>query len=208
MDTQPILVEVPEELHGERIVVRPYRREDAVALWDAVQESREHLAPWLPWVQGYRSLDDARAYVARAHARWELREDMAYGIFAREDGRLLGGTGLHDIDWSLRTFEIGYWIRRTAVGRGYVSEAVQALTRLAFEQLGANRVQIRIQPRNERSRCVAEGLGFLLEGTLRRSAPGVDGTARDMHVYALIPEDYHNLPWVGRQAHDAQVEGG
>lgn len=194
-ESSRILIELPDHLDGPRVRVRPYRAEDASQVWEAVEESREHLAPWLPWVRHYRSPEDARAFVARAAAWWLLREDLVVGIFERETGRLLGGSGLHRIDWDLRTFEIGYWLRRTAEGRGYMRESVQLLTRLAFDTLAANRVTITMDTRNDRSRAVAAGLGFVHEGTLRNSLPDPDGRPRDIHVYALIPEDYRILPW-------------
>lgn len=190
----PILIDIPGELQGPRVLVRPYRPEDAEALWEAVEESRAHLSPWLPWVHDYRSPDDARAFVVRARARWLLREDLTVGIFDRGSGRFLGGSGLHRINWALRNFEIGYWIRASAEGRGYVTEAVHLLTRLAFDVLQANRVEIRMEPENARSRKVAERLGFVLEGTLRRIAPGPDGRPRDRHIFALTPEDYRLMP--------------
>jgi RimJ/RimL family protein N-acetyltransferase len=190
----PILIDIPEELQGPRVLVRPYRPEDAEALWEAVEESRAHLSPWLPWVHDYRSHDDARAFVVRARTRWLLREDLTVGIFDRGSGRFLGGSGLHRINWALRNFEIGYWIRGSAEGRGYVTEAVGLLTRLAFDVLEAQRVEIRMDPENGRSRKVAERLGFVLEGTLRRVAPGPDGQLRDRHIFALTPEDYRRLP--------------
>jgi ribosomal-protein-serine acetyltransferase len=191
----PILIEVPEELHGPRVLLRPLRPEDAPAVWEAVEESRAHLAAWLPWVRTLRSLDDERAAIVRLRARWMLREDLGVGIFERATGRYLGGSGLHRIDWDVRRFEIGYFVRVTAEGRGYVTEAVQVLTRLAFDRLGANRVEIRTDPRNARSRAVAERLGFVFEGTLRRCALGADGRPADRHVFALTPEDYARLPW-------------
>lgn len=194
--SSPILIHIPEELAGRRVLLRPYRPEDAEPLWEAVVESREHLADWVPWAKEYRSRDDARLFIARARARWLLREDLSVGIFDRQDGRFLGGTGLHHIDWALRAFEIGYWIRRSAEGRGYVTEAVQLLTRLAFDTLGANRVQIRMDPGNVRSRNVAERLGYVFEGTLRRSGLDEGGRPADRHVYALVPEDYRRLDWV------------
>jgi len=194
MMTSPLLVDIPEVLEGSRVRLRPYRPEDAPALWVAIQESREHLAPWLPWVPDYHSPDDARAYIARARDRWLLREDLAVGIF-RHDGSFLGGSGLHRMNWTRRTFEIGYWIRKTAEGRGYVTETVQVLTRMAFDHLQANRAEIRMDPENVRSRRVAERLGFVLEGTLRRVGPERDGRLTDRHVFALIPEDYRRLDW-------------
>ena len=198
MAQSPTLIELPEALDGPRVRVRPYCPEDADALWEAVDESREHLAPWLPWVARYTDPAFARETVIRCRARWMLREDLTVGVFAREDGRLLGGSGLHRIDWELRTFEIGYWLRRTAGGRGYMREAVQLLTRLAFDALHANRVEIRMDVRNGRSRRVPEALGFVLEGTLRRSTADTEGRPRDQHIYALIPEDYRALDWAQR----------
>ncbi len=192
----PIVIDLPEELRGPRVLLRPYRSEDAPALWEAIEESRAHLAPWMPWVADYHSVEDAAAYVQRAQERWRLREDLAVGIFDHR-GRYLGGSGLHRMNWATRTFEIGYWVRKSAEGRGYVTEAVQALTRLAFDLLRANRAEIRMDPANVRSRRVPERLGFTLEGTLRRVAVDPEGRPTDRHVFSLVPEEYRRLPWAG-----------
>ena len=191
----PLLVVLPDELEGPSVCLRPYRTDDAAALWEAVQESRSHLEPWMPWVHEYHELDDVREYLVRAQARWQLREDLAVAIVDRAAGRYLGGSGLHRMNWPLRTFEIGYWLRQGAEGRGFASEAVQLLTRLAFDTLDANRVEIRMDTRNERSRRVAERLGFVLEGTLRRVTADVHGRPASMHVFALLPEEYWRLSW-------------
>ena len=86
----------------------------------------------------------------------------------------------------MRRFEIGYWVRKSAQGQGYVSEVVAALARMAFEELQARRVEIRMDVNNARSRVVAERCGFELEGILRRDALTVDGEPRDTCVYARI----------------------
>jgi RimJ/RimL family protein N-acetyltransferase len=192
---QPILVEIPDELHGPRVTMRQYREDDAPALWTAVDESRATLGEWLPWVRDYTAPDEAVATIRRLRARWSLREDLVVGIFETESGRLLGGSGLHRIDWTIRRFEIGYWLRTSAVGHGYVTEAVQVLTRFAFEQLAANRVEIRMDVRNTRSRAIPVRLGFVFEGCHRRALPDVHLQPRDSDVFALIREDYDALPW-------------
>lgn len=194
-DPEPVLIDVPEELDGPRVRLRPLRADDAPAVWEAIEESRAHLAPWVSWVHDLHSLDDERATIARLRARWVLRESLTVGIFDRATGRYLGGSGLHRIDWSVRAFEIGYWIRVTAEGRGYVAETVRVLAGFAFEALGANRVEIRTEVGNARSRKVAEILGFVCEGTLRRARIDREGGVTDTVVYALIPEDYARLPW-------------
>ena len=89
----PLLIALPDELEGASVCLRPYRMDDAVALWEAVEESRGHLAPWMPWVHDYQEPDDAREFLVRSRARWQLREDLAVAIIECESGRFLGGSG-------------------------------------------------------------------------------------------------------------------
>ena len=128
--------------------------------------------------------------VRRMQADFIARRDLTWQLFARRadgsPGRLLGGTGLHRMDWAVRRFEIGYWLRPEALGQGHVSEAVRLLAGMAFDKLAARRVEIRMDPRNLKSRAVAERCGFELEGILRNEALGVDGHARDTCVYSRI----------------------
>lgn len=187
----------PEELRGPRVLLRPLDMRDAAAVWEAIEESRSHLEPWLPWVHALRSIEDERANIARIREHAALRADWTVGIFDRATGRYLGGSGLHRIRWDLRIFEIGYFIRASGEGKGYITETVQLLTRLAFDRLQAGRVEIYVDPRNVRSRRVPERLGFILEGTLRRFRAGVGGHPEDRHVFALIRDDYLRLPWRG-----------
>ena len=161
-------------------------------MYAAVDESREVLLPWFAWVERYRSIADARAYCERMAVAWSACEALSCGVIDTT-GVYLGSTGLMRPDWAARTFELGYWIRRSEGGRGYVSEAVQVMTRLAFEGLAARRVEIRCDSRNDRSRRVAERLGFVFEGRLRNDSLDPVGVARDMLVFSLIPGDYARL---------------
>ncbi len=186
----PALIPVPDELRTARLVIRPYRVEEAAALYAAIDESRESLAAWLPWVHHHQSVADARDFCLRSLANWQNRTTLEAGLFDLHDGRPLGAAGFPRLNWQARTFEIGYWLRDSAVGQGYIHEAVAALCRLAFTELAANRVEIRCDARNTRSRHVPERLGFVREGRLRNEALDPFGQPRDTLVYALIPADY------------------
>jgi ribosomal-protein-serine acetyltransferase len=191
-DTQPItptLIALPEELRGRRIIVRPYQAGDAEAVFAAIDESREHLRPWLPWVDHHVTIDDTRDYCIRSAATWMLRSDLPLGIFSIEDGEYLGGTGLHRVDWTLRSFEIGYWLRVSAEGHGFVTEAVNLLTSFALDALQANRVEIHCDATNTRSRDVAERCGFVQEGRLRNARMDTSGHPGDTLVFSVIPGD-------------------
>lgn len=189
----PILRELPEELVGERVLVRAVQPGDGAALWEAIEEAREHLRPWLPWVDEQRSPSDSEAYARRAHARWLTRDDMVHRIWDRQTGQCLGAVGLHPANWNVPSFEIGYWLRPSAVGRGYMTEAVRLVCGLAFEVLGAARVFIRCDPHNTRSAAVPQRLGFRHEGTLRCDTRSPSGELRDTMYWGMTAEE-----WGGR----------
>lgn len=188
--TDPLLIAVPERLQTERLVLRSPRPGDGPALNEAVLASLDALRPWMPWAQTAPTLDESEALARGAQAKFLQRADLVYAIW-RHDGsgrelRLVGGTGLHRIDWALPKFEIGYWRRSGEGGQGLMTEAVGALSRMAFDMLGAERVEIRMDDRNTASWRLAERAGFTLEAVLRREARDVAGAVRDTRVYARV----------------------
>lgn len=178
-----------EELRGERVLVRPYRESDARDLQEAVAESRDHVRPWLPFADFHQSVEETHDWIIHCMSRWMLRDDMPVGLWDIATNRFVGGSGLHPRNWDIPFFEIGYWVRHTAEGKGYVSEAVKLLTDYAFGALYARRVMIRCDERNIRSAAVAERLGFVREGRLRNSEITQDGQLRTMLVFSLTPDD-------------------
>lgn len=188
--TDPLLVDVPERLDGERTVLLAPRAGLGAELAVVVTQSLSHLRPWMAWAQDAPTAESAELVVRRMQADFIARRDLTWHLHARRAdgsaGRLLGGTGLHRMDWAVRRFEIGYWVRPEAAGRGHASEAVRLLVALAFDRLAARRVEIRCDTRNVRSRAVAERCGFELEGVLRRDALDVDGEVRDTAIYSRI----------------------
>ncbi len=188
--TDPLLIDIPERLDAERTVLQVPRAGMGAEMAVVIAQSLAHLRPWMPWAQEAPSAESAELVVRRMQADFLARNDLCFHMFSRRadgsPGRLLGGTGLHRIDWAVRKFEVGYWIRPEVAGRGHVSEAVALLTALAFERLAARRVEIRCDARNSKSRAVAERCGFELEGVLRQDALGVDGQPRDTCVYARV----------------------
>jgi len=192
---QPELVEVPERIETPRLVLRPYQLDDAAALWEALEESRGHLSPWLRHWPSRTSLDDVRVELAHVRADWFTRVRLAFGLFLRADGQYLGEAVFHHIDWSLPELSLGYWVRASAARHGYMREALGALCRIGLDQLGAVRIEARIDPRNGPSRLLVESLGFVYEGTLHASARDPSGELADVDVFALLVSSH---PSAGR----------
>jgi RimJ/RimL family protein N-acetyltransferase len=178
-----------DELQGERIVVRPYRQGDAPAVFEAIAESRAYIRPWLPWADQHQSVEDTQDFVVRCMARWLLREDLTLSIWEKS-GRYIGGTGLHPRKWEIGYFEIGYWLRVSAEGHGYMTEAVRLLTDYALTELEANRLEIRCDERNKRSAAVPQRLGYAFEALRRNDMLAPDGSLRNTLVFIMTLEDY------------------
>ena len=188
--TYHTLIPLFDELRGSRVLVRPYRIEDAEALREAIAESREHLRPWMPWADTHQDISETHDWIIRQTSNWLLRKELTLGVWeVAEGGRYLGGTGFHIQDWSIPYLEIGYWLRKSAEGHGYMAEAVQLLVDYAFNSLGAKRLEIRCDALNERSAAVARRLGFVQEALLRNEAIAPDGSLRDTLVFSRIPGD-------------------
>lgn len=176
-----------EQLEGDRVLIRPNHSSDGAALYEAIVESRDHLRPWLPFAD--ETEEEARDFLVRSMARWLLREGFDTGIWLRESGRFLGGIGAHPHDWGVPLFELGYWLRVSAEGHGYLAEAGRLLIEYLFTQLGANRLEIRCDARNLRSANVARRMGFVQEGHLRNQRISHEGKLRDTLIFSLIPAD-------------------
>ncbi len=190
----PELLPLPSVVEGARIRVRPFRRGDGQRVFAAIEEDRAHLRRWLPWVDAHKSAIDSEVYARKAHAWWILREDLPLVIETRE-GELVGGSGLHRFNWGVRSFEIGYWVRKSAEGKGFVGEAVELEAAIAFDRLDANRVEIRCDPANDRSSAIPRRLGFALEARLSRSTLAPDGGVRDALIFGLTRETFAQCGW-------------
>lgn len=190
-----VLRDLPEFLEGDRIILRCPKAGDGAVVFEAVDESRDTIYPWLPWTDKHDTPNDSEEFARRAAIRWMTREDLTMAIWHKESGRYLGGTGLHRINWETPSFEIGYWIRKSEEGKGYITEAVRVLAKFVFEELHAQRLFIRCSHENMRSRAVPSRLGFVCEGTMRNEIRLADGKLSDIVVYSMTPEDWHNRSW-------------
>src|SRR5215510_13837300 len=157
----------PTRIETERLVIRCWDLRDAALLKEAIDSSLDHLRPRMPWAQ--KEPEDLSAKVERLR-KWisdfENAQDFFYGIFSRNETRVIGGTGLHTRRGP-GTLEIGYWIRADSINQGFATETTAALTRAAFETDGIRRVEIHCDVDNVPSAAIPRKLGFTLETILK-----------------------------------------
>jgi RimJ/RimL family protein N-acetyltransferase len=185
----PLLLDFPDQIETERLIIRPPRPGEGATINAAVRESILELRPWMPWAQTVQEIEDTEMHVRDVVARFVRREELGLTLWRKEDGLYVGGSGLHRIDWSVPRMETGYWCRTSLVGQGYITEAVIGITRFAFEHLYAQRLEIRCDARNTRSAAVAERAGYVLEARLHRHMRAADGVGlRDTLIYVAFPD--------------------
>ncbi|MGI8316262.1 GNAT family N-acetyltransferase [Halobacillus mangrovi] len=183
----PILMDIETNIETDRLLLRIPLPGDGKVVNNAIKNSVNELRPWLRFVQEIPSPEETEVNTREAHAKFLSRENLRYLIFLKDTNEFVGSTGFHNIDWKVRKLEIGYWINTSYSGRGYMTEAVDALTEFALVGLQFARVEIRCESRNYRSRSIPEKLDFDLEGILRNEDLSVDGKhLTNTCVYAKV----------------------
>lgn len=185
----PLLVDVPTRIETSRLILRPHRAGDGPILHEALVESLAELRRFLwflPWIAEEQTPEQAEIRCRKSEANFLARTDLAFLAFEKTSGNLVGSVGLHRTDWTVPKSEVGYWVRRSAAGKGYATEGVQAVVACAFDKLGARRVELVTDEENVASRKVAERCGFELEGVLRSVQRGQDGSLRSTCIYARL----------------------
>lgn len=174
-------------LIDEKLLLRPFRPDDAPALCYAVRESLKELSPWMSWATDGYSEQTAREYISIARARWQEHTFYAFAVLRGED--LLGACTLGSIHPIYHFCNLGYWVRTSCHGQGIAGRAAKLTARFAFEHLGLIRVEIVIGVGNQASLRVAEKIGAHPEGVLSNRMV-VGRSISNAHMYSLLPSDF------------------
>ena len=176
-------------IETERLVLRCYNPSDAQLIAASVNESLEHLKPWMPWAYNEpEPIEFKVERLKRFRAEFDLGEGFVYGIFNKEESRVLGSTGLH-ARIGEQQLEIGYWLHKDFINQGIVTESTAALVKVAFEIIHVHRLEIHCDPGNFASAAIPRKLGFTHEGTLRAKTPFLDRWSDSM-VWGLLDIEY------------------
>lgn len=178
----------PQTLADGRLVLAPWRDEDATELHAAVRESIASVGRWLPWCSADYDIAQARSWVDTCRAQWQEGTQFAFAVRDASRGELVGGCGLSQLANPHRHANLGYWVRASRQRQGIAVAASRQVARFGFEALGLARIEIVALPDNQASRGVAEKLGAVFEG-LSRQRVWAWNRAHDAAVYALIPSD-------------------
>jgi|TARA_B110000263_G_C15312138_1_gene514165 ribosomal-protein-serine acetyltransferase len=162
---------------------------DAEELFIIVDENRSYLREWLPWLDDVTSVDDE---IALIRSLSEKKDNNFCFYLIRQFGNLVGVISLNWVDWSNRSFGLGYWVSQSSSGQGIVTKACSRLIDHCFDDLMLHRSVIEVAVENYPSRKVAEGLGMRLEG-VSKDREWLYDHYTDSSLYAITAPEWKSL---------------
>lgn len=201
MSNTPPLPSSPGALPGPayrvrtpRLLLRCCEPSDIAPRLEAVESSGEHLREFFPpQPDGPPPLERHLAQLRKLRGNFDLDQDRIYAVVEPDTGRYLGEVGLYTRA-GIGAREVGYWLRRDAVGRGLATEMAAAAIRTAFELDQVKRVDLTCDPDNTASAAVARRLGFTLEGRLRDRQLAPHHRRGDILYFTLLESEYPHSP--------------
>jgi RimJ/RimL family protein N-acetyltransferase len=155
-------------IRTERLILRPPVTGDAEAAYE--RRSLPEVARYQDWEMPY-TRERAEKTMARAAAMDGPVVDEGWTITvvdAVAPERILGDLSV-ELRWSGRTGYFGYTFHPDHWGRGYATEASEALVHYLFTEVGVGRIESSLHPDNPPSARVLEACGLIFEGQTRQS---------------------------------------
>jgi RimJ/RimL family protein N-acetyltransferase len=185
--------DVPRRIETPRLVLRAHEPGDAAALKAAIDANLEHLQRWMSWAMDEPSpLSVIEERVRQFESTFVTGPSWGFLILERPTLDIIGGVGMH-ADIGPNAVQVGYWLDKDHVGRGYATEAAAALTKVALALPNVERVEIRCDPRNEASAAIPKRLGFRHTATLENDTKTPSGEPRATMVWEITRADALHL---------------
>ena len=171
----------------ERLMLTPWKLSDAADLFSyAKNPNVGSAAGWAP----HRTIFDSVHLITAV-----LKPQGVFCIRPKETGRAIGTISLSEDKYrpGIRSMELGYSMDENYWGRGLMTEAVRAVMKHGFGNLGLDRICVCTGPENGGSQNIINKCGFTYEGTLRQAFRVYDGSIRDVMCFSISCEEYYSM---------------
>ncbi len=175
--------------------LRTIEERDASDIFALTDANRSYLRQWLPWVDGTRSVEDTHAFIRTLNI--QRTSNGSFGCVVLYKRQVAGTISFHQVNWSTRRVEIGYWLGAAFQGKGLMTKACKAMVTYVFDEWHLNKVEIHCATGNIQSCAIPQRLGFTLEGTIRQAEWLYDHYV-DLKVFGILESEWESS---GREGH-------
>ena len=167
--------------------------ENAKLVWDAIKDENPIDFKYVNWTPNYKkplpeSLEETLAQMQQEE-KYDVNPNGAVW-YVFHDGKLIGHHGVFYFDNNKSMQSGNVWFVKSAQKKGFNQEIWSLLIKMAFEQLGANRIMRQCMANNEQSQKSIMGSGFHLDGRIRASTRMPDGSYMDQLVFTKLASEY------------------
>ncbi len=177
-------------LESERTLLRPLTKDDELAL----QEVANDESLWIYGISDLSKPGELKKYIASAIAERINGICAIWVVVDKKTGSIAGCTRLADISWKDERGQIGWtWIGSDFQGSGLNRDMKFLILTYGFETLGLNRIELKADERNHRSRQAILGIGATREGVLREHIKLHDGYIRNTVYYSILRSEWETI---------------
>lgn len=173
-------------LETERLILRLVEDTDVDHLYEILSDAE---VAKFDYFYPLTSKEQALKFIERYKNEVEENEEITWGIVLKETNKLIGTCCLGSFDDGARRGEIGYDIAQAEWGKGYATEALEAVIDYGFGTMNLNRIEATITPGNDASVKVLNKLNFIHEGIVRERDL-IKGKLEDGIMMSILKRDY------------------
>ncbi|MGE1164479.1 GNAT family N-acetyltransferase [Peribacillus simplex] len=152
-----------EPLQTERIYLIVPHLDNSSIIAESIKKSKHHLRPWLRWANNDYDQEKIKKMILAYRDLLLAKEQFMYYMWLKNTKDFIGAITLRNINWNLKTAELGYWLDSDYVGKGYMQEAIKYIIKYAFTVLTLNSLIAFTYADNIRSRKALEKCEFTFE---------------------------------------------
>ncbi|MES5943720.1 MULTISPECIES: GNAT family N-acetyltransferase [unclassified Bacillus cereus group] len=187
-----LILKIPTQFSTNRLIIRVPKPGDEIVVYEAICHSIAELKPWIKSLQQTPTKENIETLIINYNIQFLQRSTLPYLMFSKITGEFIGFAIFHEINWEILKFEVGYWIHSKFSKKGYMTEGVHRLVKFAFEELTANRVEIRCEAANIQSHAIPKKLYFKLEGILEMNELNANKKElSDTYLFAMTKPYYY-----------------
>jgi len=177
-------------IETERLILRKFKITDTEDMYNN-WASDDDVTRYITWAT-HKNIEETREVVAKYILDSDRDNFYHWCIEIKKTGDVVGSIGAFRLFDDLKLFEVGYCIGKEFWNMGITTEAMNAIIKFFFEEVGINRIEARHDTKNPASGVVMKKSGMQFEGILRQAGKNNNGIC-DSAVYAILKEDYSLL---------------
>ncbi|UQS84927.1 GNAT family N-acetyltransferase [Apilactobacillus apisilvae] len=163
---------------------------DAKALFNLIDQDRNRIMKWLPWVKHMQTVKDEQIFLSNSLIDYQNNKSLI--VVIKYHGDIAGTISFNGFDENRHTADIGYWLGKDFTGYGIIHRCVIGMLDIGFNHYDLNKIIINAAVENNASNNVAKKCNFHLDGVLRENELLLDGFHDENTWSLLLKEKIHN----------------